>query len=117
MSEAQTIITRLRTIRLPVGNELDMQDCVGLALLDLGVDCQREHSFGPADRVDFFTASGLAIELKIDGTRNAVLRQLMRYADHDSVKSLLLITACARHLGMPPTIRNKPLTTYQALSL
>lgn len=117
MSDLATLLHRLRSLRLPFTSEQVLQDAVWNELQTLGVDCQREHRFNATDRVDFFTAEGLAIELKIDGTRNTVLRQLIRYAEHDSVKALLLLTTCSRHLGMPSTLQGKPLTTYHVISL
>jgi len=117
VTESQAIVTHLRTLRLPVGNEQALQDAVFVELQKLGVEFVREHRFNAADRVDFFTAAGLAIELKVDGTRNAVLRQLIRYAEHDCVKSLLLITTRSKHLGMPATLQAKPLAVYHVLSL
>ena len=116
VNESQTIIAHLRTLRLPVGDESSLQSAVWREIQALGIACSREHRFDKCDRVDFLTAGGLAIELKVDGTRNAAMRQLMRYAEQSAVESLLLITSRSRHLGMPATLRGKPLTTYHVLA-
>lgn len=117
MSDAQRIANAIATYRLPLTNEAALQDAVARVLDSLGVDFKREKRLSDKDRVDFFTYDGLAIELKIDGGSNDVLRQLMRYADHGSVHALMLITTRSKHRNLPDRILGKPLTVYQVIAL
>lgn len=117
MTETQRIVETLKRHRLPISNEDALQRAVADLLTSLGIDHKREKRFNIKDRVDFFTSSGLAIELKIDGSDNGVLRQLLRYAECGSVRALLLITTRSKHLNLPPAVLGKPLTVYQVVSL
>lgn len=66
------------------------------------------------DIPDFFLPSGLAIEVKLKTQRSKmdVFRQLQRYAAHEEVRALLLITNLS--MGLPSTIGGKP-AYYAAL--
>jgi hypothetical protein len=73
---------------------------------------QREAPLSPQDRPDFMVTIGdtaVAVEVKVKGSRNAVLRQLGRYAAHDKVDAVLLASG-RRTLAaaMPPIIHGKP---------
>lgn len=51
-----------------------------------------------------------AIEVKTKGSRAEVVRQLDRYAAHDQVTGLLLVTSLAKLRVMPSTLRGKPVS-------
>lgn len=68
----------------------------------------REVQLSPSDRVDFMV-DGVAIELKVKCSTNEILRQLARYAQHDSVREILLLSVTrAPLLKLPPTLNGKP---------
>jgi len=70
----------------------------------------REHRLTDKDRPDFFAPSeGIAVELKTQGSRASVLRQLNRYATHPDVKVLCLVTSKANLTKMPASLKGKPL--------
>jgi len=77
--------------------EAELQD--GIAAI-LPEDAEREVQLGPKDRIDFLV-DGIGIEVKIGGSSSEVFRQLFRYAKHDQVKSLLLVTTRSSHQTMP----------------
>lgn len=85
-------------------NERDLQDALAAVLPH-----SQEYALSPEDRVDFYL-DGEAVEVKISGSRSQVLRQLFRYAQHDKVTSLILVTTRMAHRNLPPSIHNKPLT-------
>lgn len=68
---------------------------------------EREYRLSDKDIVDFFWKEpGLAIEIKVKGRPKEIYRQLERYAQHDQVKCLLLMTS--KTMGIPAFINDKP---------
>ena len=74
-----------------------MQQQVYALLLPI-VDCRREVRLSPRDRIDLMTECGIGIECKIKGSPTIIVNQLLRYAEHDAVKSLILVTSKRTHL-------------------
>jgi len=89
-------------------DEATLQARIETRLRASGFDFRREHILSARDRVDFFVRN-TAVEVKLDRSRNAVLEQLIRYAEHDSVADLVLVTTKAQHRRMPGAILGKPL--------
>lgn len=94
-------------------NELQLHESIAARLNVAGIpvaDTDREVKLNATDRPDFLLG-GLCVEVKVDGDTRAVWRQLTRYAAHDRVTELLLVTTRARHLRGAPTVLNgKPVT-------
>ncbi len=68
----------------------------------------REVVLSKTDRVDFLV-DGIAVELKVKCPANEILRQLARYAQHDEVREILLISVTRAALqNLPPTLNGKP---------
>lgn len=97
-----------------------------------GSAMRREYELGPEDRVDFFiqepnpthptvggpglrASIGLGIEVKVDGSLSALLRQLQRYAQHDSIDGLLVVSTRAHHRDLPATLSDKPVVVASLL--
>jgi hypothetical protein len=59
-------------------------------------------------RVDL-RAGSTAIELKVQGTAERVLRQLTMYAEDPEIDDLVLVTSSAKLRSMPAQINGKPL--------
>ena len=78
-----------RTYRL--GSERLMQDDVERAFKQDEIEYEREKVLGPGDRVDFLVG-GIALELKIKGRPAQIVKQIERYATHDAVDSIVLLT-------------------------
>lgn len=75
----------------------------------------REFRLSDADRVDFMCSHGVVIEVKCDGTLTSLNRQLQRYAQHEAVTSLVLVTNRARLLSVPTQLSGKPITVISLL--
>jgi len=76
-----------------------------------------EYKLGPRDRLDFLVReSGIGIEVKVNGGRNALLRQLQRYMQHDAVRGLIVVTNRARLLDMPAELSGKPIAVASLLA-
>lgn len=107
------ICEALYSCRYRYKNEKDLQQGVNLVLTGLGLEFEPEVSLTPRDRIDFL-AGTLGIECKADDSSGgtslaAVTRQLMRYAQSDKVKELVLLTTMSKHKNLPETLNNKPL--------
>jgi hypothetical protein len=68
-------------------------------------------NLGDGDIVDFLVItevmplSGVAIEVKIKGSRRAIYRQIERYCRHDAVEEIVLATNVP--MSLPATIGGK----------
>jgi hypothetical protein len=117
---SQQLAKILRLVRLPYTNELILQNAVAEVLQSNGVEFSREHRFDGRDRVDFFISGGIALECKVDGPATSALSQMMRYAEHDEVTSIILVTCRARHMTEMrdfETIMGKPFHIVWAAAL
>ncbi|PZO72649.1 MAG: hypothetical protein DI629_20670 [Mesorhizobium amorphae] len=83
----------LKAFRIPVTTEAEAQRGVEAALARGGIGFEPQVILGPGERPDALTDDGVAIEIKVKGTRPAIMRQLTRYAAHDRVRALLLVSA------------------------
>ena len=103
---AQDIARELGRTRLRMSTEAALQIDVQGVLDRIGYDYAREKPLGPKDRPDFL-AGDVAIEVKARYSKRAIYRQLERYAGHDAVRAIVLVTGTA--LGMPAEIKGKPI--------
>jgi hypothetical protein len=92
-------------IRMPLHDEKAAQAALADELERLEVPFEREVRLSSADIVDFMI-DGVAVELKLKGSRSAHIRQCNRYALHDAVSAVVLLTG--RCTDMPSTINGKP---------
>lgn len=103
---APAIVTLLRATRLSCSSEAKLQKSIDDALTARGVPFDREAILGPGERIDFL-AGRVGVEAKARYAKRATFRQLERYALHDTVDALILVTGTA--MGLPPTLNGKPL--------
>ncbi|MCS0497883.1 hypothetical protein NVS89_22590 [Ancylobacter sp. MQZ15Z-1] len=95
----------LAPARFPLSGEKPLQEAIEAHLIESGLAFEREVTLGPGDIVDFMVGT-VAVEVKIKGQRRAIYRQCERYAGHDSVSAILLVTNVA--MGFPPSLKGKP---------
>lgn len=95
--------------RYNVTDEGSMQRGITEALHMGGFAFEREAILSPTDRVDFLVDGGVAIEVKRHGAVGDLLRQLARYARHETVRELLVVTARLQGSGLPSVLHGKPL--------
>jgi hypothetical protein len=109
---ALVIKTLVEVSRVSTTTEKKAQADLAALFTRLEYRCEREHKLSAEDTPDFYLPDiGLVIEVKIRGAQKmAVYRQLERYAEHDIVQAVMLITSLA--MGLPPAINGKP--TYYA---
>lgn len=93
--------------RFDLANEKACQEEVEAHLTDAYPNwtISREHRLGARDVPDFMI-HGVAVEVKMNAASpRAIVRQLERYAAHDEVRSLILLTN--RAVILPPMICGK----------
>lgn len=107
---ALAVAEHLESFTYGWSSELELQDAISVALPPFVA--RREESLSRRDRPDFiveFCGLNIAVEVKIKGARNAVLRQLGRYAEHDDIAAIVLASGKRTLLsGIPNVLHGKP---------
>jgi hypothetical protein len=107
-TDAEAVLAALSRVRIAGSNERVCQDALEQALTAAGLEFRREEALGPADRIDFLVGD-VGIEVKMQGSRGAIIRQLGRYAKHGEVRELILASSVRRILySIPPEVLGKP---------
>lgn len=88
--------------------ETDLHAGIAEVFRSCGLSFEQEKRLTEGERTDFWL-SPVAIEVKVDGGLSAVTRQVMRYADVETVEAVILVTTKMQHRRMPATMRGKPL--------
>lgn len=97
-------------------NEAELQEALLRALYEAGHDFEREHRLSERDRPDFLVAGCLVIEVKVGGSVADLLRQLQRYASHDVVQGLLVVTTRSSLSNLPAELQRKPVRALRLWS-
>lgn len=108
---AQTI----RANRFLFASEDQLQGALDQVLTGAGLHVDREVALSRGDRVDLLVDGRIGVEVKVGGSPVAVARQLQRYAHHDRIEHLVLVTAVATHASLPEEIGGKSLTVVSLL--
>lgn len=109
MSDIAPLLALLARQRFRIDNEKLLQAQMATVLEASGVTFSAEHVLSPGNRIDFLIGD-VGIEAKIKGQRRAILRQCERYASHDAIGALIVITNAA--MGLPPEINGKPIHVF-----
>lgn len=110
MTTAAELQALLGRHRFRTQSETELHTALATCFTRAGVAFEREVELSPESRVDFLLAPALAVEVKIHGATNEVLRQLGRYAEVPRIAEVVLITTRARlAASMPVTLAGKPL--------
>jgi hypothetical protein len=72
------------------------------------LEFEREVKLNATDRIDFLVGT-VGIECKVDGSKNAVASQLLRYAESDRISGLILVTIRNTHRFGGTELLGKPL--------
>jgi hypothetical protein len=105
----------LVSFRFRYKDERELQAGVAQCLTALELPFIPEYVLSPKDRVDFLIVpEGIGIEVKTNDSRggaglSSVTRQLWKYAKHDAVKAIILITTRSKHRDLPSEILGKPI--------
>lgn len=111
-----SIIEALNGYKIPFAKESEMQRTIEKILKAEAIPHYREFAFNPKDRIDFLVGK-IGIECKVDGSKHAVARQLLRYAEQPEIESLLLITSRATHTFPSNVLLGKEFRVYRISGL
>lgn len=99
------IIEVIRRSKIDLSNEKQSQSDIASVFESEGILFEREVRLSESDVIDFMVGD-VGIEVKLRGAnKKSVFRQLTRYATHEQVKSLILVTNTS--MGLPPQIEGK----------
>ena len=98
----------LSGFRYTVNNEADLQAAIA-EVLDAQAPVREKH-LTRESRPDLIVGR-LAVEVKVAGTHAQALRQCQRYAGHDDVDGVLLVSTRREHAASITTLAGKPFRT------
>ena len=105
--EPSTLIDILSGHRWPLNNEKDCQLAIADELTAKSLPFEQEVRLSPGSIIDFLVGGEIGIECKLRRTpKTRIFKQLRRYAEHDQIKSLILVSNTA--MGLPAEIEGKP---------
>lgn len=113
----ETIIRAIERYRFMTSSEAELQDAIESVLERERFVFDREVRLSPRDRIDFMVEGGIGIEVKVAGSLAALTRQLHRYAQHEAVKGIIVVTTTARHCGIPRELNGKPVRLVSLLGV
>lgn len=113
-AQFREVIDALGSISTPVASEARLHELVAAALTAANIVHQHEVDLGAAGRIDFLTAGGVGIEVKVAGSRNEIARQVHGYAFVERVHALVLFTTRATHALATDTMNGKPLAVVRS---
>lgn len=102
----RVLISLLESFSFRFQNEKELQDGIAKVLDGETIEYKREFSLSRWDRPDFLI-EGIAIEVKIGGTLNNLLRQIHRYAGFEEIEAVIVITNRSRLADLPAMINGK----------
>lgn len=111
MIDIQELCRILSSQKFVLDNEKSVQLQIENVLIDRKIEYKREFSLNDADIIDFMIGD-IGLEVKLKCPKRQIYRQCVRYAEHEEIKTLLLMSATA--MGLPTEILGKPV---YALSL
>ena len=105
---AVVIDEAFRTHRPQIPSERSLCDAIEVVLR--GHPFEREFRLTDRDRPDFVVGLVplVAVEVKVKGSLADLTRQLFRYAEHDEVSGILVVTTRSTHRELPTTILGRP---------
>lgn len=96
--------------------EAVLQDSVARVLRTSGIAFDEQVVLGPGERIDFLCGA-VGVELKTKGGMAPLIRQLARYAAHERIEALVVISTLRRLGAVPPSVGAKPVFTLTVSSL
>lgn len=108
---ARRVASLLAGFRYLFGNEYQLQAAVAKVLTDAGEAVVRERILDQKNRADVMLDDGVLVEVKVDGSLSAALRQCERYSALAPVRGIVLAASvpwARRGLVKRPQMSGKP---------
>jgi hypothetical protein len=106
----------LSKYRFNFSNEKDLQAGMGKVFVAMGDEFLAEYHLSDEDIVDFyFPGKKIGVEAKIDHSLSDLTRQLFRYAQHESILGILVVTSKARLANLPEEMNHKPIRCHSLI--
>jgi hypothetical protein len=110
ITKSKTLVRLIEQQQFDLSTEKRMQSQLSEVLLLNHYEFEREKILSDKDIPDFLVEKEIIIECKLRGARSPrkmdVYKQLCRYAEHETVKALILASNLS--MGIPPEINGKP---------
>lgn len=101
------IIGCIRRCQIDLSNEKMAQLDLSILFSHEKIAFEREVRLSKSDIIDFMV-DHVGIEVKLHGAnKKSVYRQLVRYASHEEIECLILVSNLS--MGLPPMIGEKPI--------
>lgn len=107
-ASAESILRAFDGFAVRAVEESDLQEAVARILRGSRVEFDEQVQLAPGERIDFMCGS-VGLELKTKGGVSPLLRQLHRYAAHERVSALIVVTTRRALAALPRAIGEKPL--------
>jgi len=110
---ARRIMVELEKCRFRFASETDLQAGIAQAMDAAGLAYEREKVLTATDRPDFVVEDRIVLEIKIQGSIAAALRQVDRYTRHASIDTVLLVGTPHWLHRVPSEIGGKPVLSLR----
>jgi hypothetical protein len=104
---AGEIVALLEAHRFRAPSEADLQRGIAKVLEGAGVTFAREVRLNARDRIDFLLGD-VGVECKVDGSLPDLIRQIDRYALHERIGALVVVTFRLRLARLPRELHGRP---------
>ena len=102
------LIATLSRLRFRYATEKDLQDGFEKVFREKGIPFRREVEISSKDRLDFLVDGGIVLEVKIKGSLPELVRQIARYARHETIREILVVGTPRWIPQVPAAIEGKP---------
>ncbi|WP_323025669.1 hypothetical protein [Castellaniella sp.] len=108
LSTAMQVVRLLERYQFDLSTEKHLQAGVETAFLENGLVFEREKRLSARDIPDFLLEGGIVVECKLRGKSRKidVYQQLLRYAQHQDVSTIVLASNSV--MGLPDQMHGKP---------
>lgn len=113
VATARRVMVELEKCRFRFASETDLQAGIAQAMDAAGLAYEREKVLSPTDRPDFVVEARIVLEVKIQGSIAAALRQVDRYTRHASIDAVLLVGTPHWLHRVPSQIGGKPVLSLR----
>lgn len=109
----------ISTHKFRYSNEKELQKCLEELFISKNIPFERETRLSNKDIVDFVIELDIGrtgVEIKVDGSRNSLLRQINRYLSYESITAVFIIGSPYWLNNLPIQLNNKGIYRHRILT-